>query len=75
MKSTADRWCLWMFIAAVISFITAFSQKFSFGIVGENITMNIRYKLYAQILKKNIGWFDLRENSAGVLTSVLSSEA
>jgi ATP-binding cassette subfamily B (MDR/TAP) protein 1 len=37
--------------------------------------LNVRHKLYQSITKKAIGWFDLRENAAGVLTSVLASEA
>ena len=31
--------------------------------------------LYAAIVKKNIGWFDTRDNAPGILTSVLASEA
>ena len=74
MRKDADFWILWMFIASLISLCTAFVQKFSFGIVGENITINMRHRLYEAILKKSIGWFDLRDNSAGVLTSVLASD-
>ena len=74
MKTNADFWILMMFIAALVNLCTAFVQKFSFGIVGENITINMRHKLYEAILKKSVGWFDLRDNSAGVLTSVLASD-
>jgi ABC-type multidrug transport system fused ATPase/permease subunit len=45
-----------------------------FGIVGENITINVRQKLYYSILKKNMGFFDDRENAPGVLNSVLASD-
>jgi len=34
----------------------------------------MRYELYNAILGKNIGWFDLRENSVGVLTSSMASD-
>ncbi len=64
-----------MLIAAVTNVFTGFIQKFLFGIVGENITLNMRFELYRGILKKHIGFFDQRENSPGVLTSVLASEA
>ena len=43
--------------------------------MGENITLNVRHTLYNSIVKKSIGWFDRRENAAGVLTTVLASEA
>jgi hypothetical protein len=64
-----------MFIGACISLCSGFTKGFSFGIVGENITLNIRHMLYQSIVKKNIGWFDQRDNAPGVLTSVLASEA
>ena len=75
LRSISDEWCLYMFLCAVVCFITTFTQKFCFGVVGENITLNIRNQLYQSLLKKNMGWFDLRENAPGVLTSVLASEA
>ena len=75
MRSDSRRWCLYMFICAVVCFITTFTQKFCFGVVGENITLNVRNQLYQALLKKNIGWFDARENAPGVLTSVLASDA
>jgi hypothetical protein len=31
-----------MLIVTIISFFTGFTQKFSFGIIGENVTMKIR---------------------------------
>ena len=58
----------------LVSFVTGFTQKFLFGIIGENITLNIRDKLYSALVKKNIGWFDNRENAPGVLNSVLASD-
>lgn len=75
MRSESDKWCLGMFICCVASFFTAFTQKFMFGIIGENITLHIRENLYKSLVKKHMGWFDRRENAPGVLTSVLASDA
>lgn len=74
LRSESDIWCLAMFLCMVLSFITGFTQKFLFGIIGENITLNIRETLYGALIKKNIGWFDHRENAPGVLNSVLASD-
>ncbi len=74
MKDTSRRWCLYMFLCALTSLIAVFVMRFSFGVIGENITLNVRNSLYSAILKKNIGWFDSRENSAGIITAVLASE-
>ena len=49
-------------------------SRFIFGILGESMTKKVRMMLYESLLKKPISWFDKRENSAGVLTMVLSSE-
>lgn len=34
----------------------------------------MRYELYDAILSKNIGWFDLRENSVGILGSAMAQD-
>ena len=56
------------------SFIFTFCGKIIFGFMGENMTKNIRQKLYESFLRKHIGWFDKKDNSAGNLTSVLATE-
>lgn len=75
MRQECDNWALAMFICAIASFLTGFTQKFLFGVIGENITLAIRDSLYKSLLKKNMGWFDKRENAPGVVTSVLASDA
>lgn len=47
---------------------------FIFGILGNSMTEKVWSLLYESLLKKPISWFDKRENSAGVLTMVLSTE-
>jgi ATP-binding cassette subfamily B (MDR/TAP) protein 1 len=63
-----------MFLCGVVSLFAVIAAKFLFGIIAENITINIRAKLYGTILQKHMGWFDEKENSAGVLVSVLASD-
>ena len=74
LRHDSDMWCLAMFLCAILSFVTGFSQKFLFGVIGENITLSIREKLYGSLIKKQIGWFDNRENAPGVLNSVLARD-
>lgn len=75
LREGANAWCLYMFIAALVAFGNGFIHKFVFGVVGENITLNMRRALYYSIIKKHIGWFDNRDNAPGVLTATLASEA
>lgn len=53
MRTQSNQWCLLMFIFASCSFFTGFIQKFSFGVIGENVAFNIRKKLYRKILEKH----------------------
>jgi len=55
-------------------FIGTFGGKLCSGILGENVTLKIRQVLYLSILKKNIGWFDHKDNGPSVLTSAMASE-
>lgn len=57
-----------MFIVSICGFISAFVSKFAFGVVGENITMKMRRALYGALVKKHLGWFDIRENSPELLS-------
>jgi ATP-binding cassette subfamily B (MDR/TAP) protein 1 len=75
LRQDSDHYCLIMLILAISAFMTGLIQKFSFGIIGENVTLNIRKKLYKSIITKHMGWFDSRDNAPGVLTSTLSSDA
>ena len=42
--------------------------------VSENITSSVRTDLYENIIRKDIGWHDHRENSSGIMTGTLASD-
>lgn len=65
---------IYMAIAAFVSLLSAFAQKSSFGLVGENITLAMRSSLYKAYLTKHMGWFDNRDNAPGILTSALAND-
>lgn len=74
MKKDTNRWCFWMFMLAIVAGVCTFMSKFSFVVVGENITLNVRRNLYGSLIRKHIGWHDDRTHAAGALTSVLASD-
>lgn len=74
MWEETSKWCYVFFGLSGLSLIIMTLGKYSFGIVGENITFSIRKTFYFEILKRHVGWFDDPEYQAGVLTTVLSSE-
>jgi len=63
-----------MVIIAVVCSIGYFIAKYSFGTLGNNVTLKIRQILYAHILEMNIGFFDDRDNGPSVLTSVMAAD-
>jgi len=74
VRENANFFCLMMLCCAVGSATFIFMQKIIFGNLGESVTLKIRKNLYASILSKSIGWFDVKENSPGQLSTVLASD-
>ena len=74
MRKQVDFWVLLMFIGAILCLALTFLSKWAFGIVGENITINIRRDLYNAIMRKDIGWHDDQNNAAGILSSILAAD-
>jgi ATP-binding cassette subfamily B (MDR/TAP) protein 1 len=58
MRTEVNIWVLWMFIGALAAFVLNIIGKWMFGIVGENITLNVRKDLYESIIRKHVGWHD-----------------
>jgi len=57
---------------AIITGAGGYIKRFYFGCLGANSTYAIRDLMYKEILKKNMGWFDMRENSSGTLLSAMA---
>ena len=75
VRKDSDLRCLGLFLLCVGAFTFGFIQITSFGVIGENVTLIMRKALYSSILSKNIGWFDLKDNSPGQLSSTMATEA
>ena len=74
MRDEVDKWCLVMVIASFVSLFVTSICKRAFGVVAENVTLQIRSDLYKNILVKHVGWHDHQDNSAGVLSAVLAKD-
>ena len=66
--------CQILALLAMANYFSVFIQRKSFLKLSENVTFKLRQLLYSNILQKNIGWFDLKENQTGVLTSSMASD-
>jgi len=67
-------YCIIMACFAVGTSLAMFVQKLFFIRLSETVTFHMRYTLYDKILEKNIGWFDLRENAVGILSSAMAQD-
>jgi ABC-type multidrug transport system fused ATPase/permease subunit len=74
MKTEVNIYCIWMTVFAVVACISLFTQKYFFLRSSEIVTHKMRSVLYDSIISKNIGWFDLRENSVGILSTAMASD-
>ena len=68
-------WALSFVGIAVFAFITGFFQNAMFGVASEKLTERIRNTAFESILRQDIAFFDVEQNSTGALTSNLSSDA
>lgn len=50
-------------------------SKYCFGILGENVTLDVRKLLYEKILRKHMGFHDFRENMSSALTSAMAEDS
>ena len=66
--------CLEFVIIGAASGVMQFLMMYFFSVIGQNITLDIRRKLYENILRKPVSWFDREGNEAGKLNSVLSAD-
>mmetsp|Transcript_13741 Transcript_13741/g.55076 ORF Transcript_13741/g.55076 Transcript_13741/m.55076 type:complete len:995 (-) Transcript_13741:164-3148(-) len=68
----------WSLIFVLVGFVSLWSnlaQLFFFGLTGERLTNRLRKMTFKAIIRQDIGFFDLRENSVGILTTRLGAEA
>lgn len=60
---------------AILCGVGKLLQFVTFQLLGGKVTFSIRIDTYNAILEKNLGWFDLREHSTGILTTALAEDA
>ena len=74
IKSGVDKYAGLIMMMAVIAFVSINIQRYSFGMLSQNMIRKLRAELYLNILRKQIGWFDNHDNSPGQIISILSGD-
>eukprot|EP01107_Rhizomastix_libera_P017209 TRINITY_DN786_c0_g1_i5.p1 TRINITY_DN786_c0_g1~~TRINITY_DN786_c0_g1_i5.p1 ORF type:complete len:1335 (+),score=441.92 TRINITY_DN786_c0_g1_i5:243-4007(+) len=70
-----DLWCMGFFLIAGGVGILQFCERLLLGIGGERLTRIVRTVSLKAMMRQNIGFFDDKKNSTGVLTTRLATDA
>jgi ATP-binding cassette subfamily B (MDR/TAP) protein 1 len=74
IRHDADFWALMYLMLAIVQFIAFAIQGIAFAYCSEKLVHRVRDKAFRAMLRQDIEYFDREENSAGALTSFLSTE-
>lgn len=68
-------WALSFVVLGLMAFVGNVCQHAVLGVSGEKLTRKLRKLAFRSLLRQDIGYFDLKDNSLGALTTRLSSDA
>ena len=74
LQSEASFWSLMYLMLAIVQLIALVAQGISFAICSERLVFRARDSSFRSMLRQDIAFFDKEENTAGALTSFLSTE-
>ena len=74
LRSEINFWSLMYLMLAIVQIIAFSIQGTVFAICAERLIRRARIRAFQSILRQEIAYFDREENSAGALTSFLSTE-
>ncbi|KAL7946258.1 P-loop containing nucleoside triphosphate hydrolase protein [Trichoderma barbatum] len=75
IRHDAYFWAIMFIVLAVGMFISYSGQGIALGSCSEHLIHRIRDQTFRTFLRQDISFFDKKENSAGILTAFLSTEA
>jgi len=75
MQKNAKEMAGWFMLLAGGAGLANFVQIYFFTGIGEKLTYRLRKMSFYSILCQDIGWFDMPENSTGILTANLATDS
>ncbi|KAF2717196.1 leptomycin B resistance protein pmd1 [Polychaeton citri CBS 116435] len=73
LRNRVDFWSLMYLVLGIAIFAVWLGHGVSFAYTTEKLTHRAREQSFRHILRQNVGYFDMEQNSIGALTSLLSS--
>jgi ATP-binding cassette subfamily B (MDR/TAP) protein 1 len=74
LRHDVDFWSLMYLMLALVQFIAFCLQGVAFAFCSERLIHRVRNRAFRTMLRQDIEYFDKEENTAGALTSFLSTE-
>ncbi|KAJ5038208.1 uncharacterized protein L3040_007075 [Drepanopeziza brunnea f. sp. 'multigermtubi'] len=74
LRDDVDFWSLMYLMLAIVQFIAFCGQGVAFAYCSERLIHRVRDRAFRTMLRQDIAFFDQEENTAGALTSFLSTE-
>ncbi|OAQ70357.1 multidrug resistance protein 3 [Pochonia chlamydosporia 170] len=74
IKKDSDFWSAMYLMLAFVQFIAFSAQGIAFAMCSERLVRRVRDKAFRAMLRQDVAFFDKDENTAGALTSFLSTE-
>ena len=74
LRSDVDFWSLMYLMLAIVQFTAFCIQGVAFAFCSERLVHRVRDRAFRTMLRQDIAFFDKEENTAGALTSFLSTE-
>ncbi|KAI9744292.1 MAG: GTPase-activating protein [Claussenomyces sp. TS43310] len=74
LRSDVDFWSLMYLMLAFVQLISYWIQGVAFAFCSERLIRRVRNRAFRTMLRQDIAFFDKEENTAGALTSFLSTE-
>ncbi|KAI1337806.1 multidrug resistance protein [Xylariaceae sp. FL0016] len=74
VKSDSDFWSAMFLMLALVQFLAQMCQGIAFAKCSERLVHRVRDRAFRTMLRQDVAFFDKDENTAGALTSFLSTE-
>ncbi|KAG5982744.1 hypothetical protein E4U55_001437 [Claviceps digitariae] len=74
IKKDSDFWSAMYLMLAFVQFLAFSAQGIAFAMCSEKLIRRVRDRAFRAMLRQDVAFFDKDENSAGALTSFLSTE-
>jgi ATP-binding cassette subfamily B (MDR/TAP) protein 1 len=75
LRREGHTWALMFLVLGAVQACCLLLEAFIFGYSSEHLTMRLRSKLFRNVLRQDISYFDMPNHSSGKLTTRLATDA